>query len=132
MTTSPGPHSGDGTSGLIDDALATLAERHGARLGDDLTAITLIATLTGQAERCLRELVHNARAYGRLASDRQALATSPDQARFRFEPRITGRRQQVAIRPASPALQPAAQADSLPASARQPVPSSARQLVRRH
>ncbi len=132
VTTSPGPHSGDGTSGLIDDALATLAERHGARLGDDLTAITLIATLTGQAERCLRELVHNARAYGRLASDRQALATSPDQARFRFEPRITGRRQQVAIRPASPALQPAAQADSLPASARQPVPSSARQLVRRH
>ena len=55
MTTSPGPHSGGGTSGLIDDTPATLAERRSAWLGDGLTAITLIATLTGQAKRCLPE-----------------------------------------------------------------------------
>ena len=86
MTTSPGPHSGDGTPGSIDDTLATLAERRSARLGDDLTAITLIATLTGQAERCLPELVHNTRANGHSWHQiTQALATSPDQAR-RFDP----------------------------------------------
>ena len=87
MTTSPGPHSGDDTFDLIDDALAMLAERRGAWLGDDLTAITLIASLIDQAERCLPELVHNARANGHSWHQiAQALATSPDQARFRFDP----------------------------------------------
>jgi hypothetical protein len=87
VTTSPGPHSGDDTFDLIDDALATLAERRGAWLGDDLTAITLIASLIDQAERCLPELVHNARASGHSWHQiAQALATSPDQARFRFDP----------------------------------------------
>jgi hypothetical protein len=78
MTTSPGPHSGGDTLDLIDDALATLAERRGAWLGDDLTATTLIGSLIDQAERCL---VHDARAnrhsWHQIA---QALATSPDQA----------------------------------------------------
>jgi hypothetical protein len=87
VTTSPDPHSGDDTVDLIDDALATLAERRGAWLGDDLTAITLIASLIDQAERCLPELVHNARANGRNWHQiAQAPATSPDQARFRFDP----------------------------------------------
>src|SRR6266536_1757710 len=87
VTTSPGPHSDDDTLDLIDDALATLAERRGAWLGDDLTAITLIASLIHQAARCLPELVHNARANGHSWHQiAQALATSPDQARFRFDP----------------------------------------------
>src|SRR6266700_7113543 len=38
------PRSGDDTYDLIDDALAALAERRGAWLGDDLTAITLLAS----------------------------------------------------------------------------------------
>jgi hypothetical protein len=46
MTTpGPGPRSGDDTYDLIDDALATLAERRGTWLGDDLTAITLLTSL---------------------------------------------------------------------------------------
>src|SRR6266571_2385629 len=70
VTTSPGPHSGDDTFDLIDDALATLAERRGAWLGDDLTAITLIARLNGHT-------------WDEIA---RALATSPDQARLRYGP----------------------------------------------
>lgn len=87
MTTSPGPHSGKDTFDLIDDALATLAERRGAWLGDDLTAITLIASLIDQAERCLPELVTNAR-LNRHTWDEiaRALATSPAEARLRFDP----------------------------------------------
>jgi hypothetical protein len=61
VTTSPGPRSGDDTYDLIDDALTALAERRSAWLGDDLTAITLIASLIDQAERCLPELVTSAR-----------------------------------------------------------------------
>ena len=88
MTASgPGPHSGDDTYDLIDDALATLAERRGAWLGDDLTAITLLASLIDQAERCLPELVTNAR-LNRHTWDQiaRALATSPSEARLRFDP----------------------------------------------
>jgi hypothetical protein len=44
-----GPHSGDDTCDLIDHALHQLAERRGAWLGDDLTAITLTASLIDQA-----------------------------------------------------------------------------------
>jgi hypothetical protein len=95
VTTSPGPHNGDGTSGLIDDTLATLAERRSARLGDDLTAITLIATLTGQAERCLPELGHNTRANGRLASDRPGTGHQPRPGPIPLRPQNTGRRQHV-------------------------------------
>ena len=82
------PHLLDDTVfDLIDDALTTLAERRGAWLGDDLTAITLIASLIDQAERCLPQLVHDARANGHSWHQiAQALATSPDQARLRFDP----------------------------------------------
>jgi hypothetical protein len=46
-----GPHSGDDTYDLTGHALRQLAELRGARPGDDLTAITLTASLTGQAGR---------------------------------------------------------------------------------
>jgi hypothetical protein len=82
-----GPHSGDDTCDLIDHALGQLTERRGAWLGDDLTAITLTASLTGQAERFLPELVTSARLNGHTWHDiAQALATSPDEARRRFDP----------------------------------------------
>jgi hypothetical protein len=85
MTTpSRGPRSGDDTHDLIDDALYALAERRGACLGDDLTAITLIASLTGQAERFLPELVASALLNGHTWDQiAQALATSPEQAQLR-------------------------------------------------
>jgi len=82
-----GPHSGDDTYDLNDHALHQLAERRGAGLGDDLTAITLTASLTDQAERFLPELVTRARLNGHTWHDiAQTLATSPDEARRRFDP----------------------------------------------
>jgi hypothetical protein len=85
--TTHGPHSDDDTYDLIDDALLALAERRGAWLGDDLTAISLIASLTDQAERCLPDLVTNARLNGHTWDEiARALATSPDEARLRFDP----------------------------------------------
>jgi hypothetical protein len=85
--TSPGPRSGDDTYDLIDAALAALAERRGAWLGDDLTAMTLIASLIDQAERCLPELVTSARLNGHTWDEiARALATSPAEARLRFDP----------------------------------------------
>ena len=87
MTASNGPRSGDDTYDLIDDALAALAERRGAWLGDDLTTITLLASLIDQAERCLPERVTNARLNGHTWHEiARALATSPDEARLRFDP----------------------------------------------
>ena len=86
-TSDPAPHSGDDTYDLIRDALAKLAQRRGAWPGDDLTAITLLASLIDQAERCLPDLVDSARTNGhtwhRIA---RALATSPEQARLRYDP----------------------------------------------
>jgi len=82
-----GPHSGDDTYDLTGHALHQLAERRGAWPGDDLTAITLTASLTGQAERFLPELVTSARLNGHTWHDiAQALATSPDEARRRSGP----------------------------------------------
>lgn len=82
-----GPHSGDDTYDLIDHALHQLAERCGAWLGDDLTAITLTASLIDQAGRFLPELVTSARLNGHTWHDiAQTLATSPDEARRRFDP----------------------------------------------
>ena len=85
--TIPGPQGGDDTYDLIDDALAALAERRGAWPGDDLTAITLIASLIDQAERCLPELVTTARLNGHTwAQIARALATSPEEAQLRYDP----------------------------------------------
>ena len=82
-----GPHSGDDTYDLTGHALRRLAERRGAWPGDDLTAITLTASLTGQAGRFLPELVTSARLNGHTWHDiTQALATSPDEARRRSGP----------------------------------------------
>ncbi len=83
MTT--GPRGGDDTYDLIDDALFRLAERRGAWLGDDLTAITLIASLIDQAERFLPELATNARLNGHTWDQiAAALATSPEQVQLRY------------------------------------------------
>ena len=83
----PAPRSGDDTYDLIDDALAALAERRGAWLGDELVSMTLLASLIEQAERWLPQLVHDARANGHSwAEIARALATSPDDARLRFAP----------------------------------------------
>jgi hypothetical protein len=83
--TIPGPRSGEDTYDLIDHAVATLAERRRAWLGDDLTAITLIASLIDQAERFLPDLVTNARLNGHTWDQiAQALATSPEQAQLRY------------------------------------------------
>jgi hypothetical protein len=85
--TIPGPQGGDDTYDLTGDALAALAERTGAWLGDDLTAITLIASLTGQAERFLPELVTSALLNGHTWDQiAAALATSPGQAQLRYGP----------------------------------------------
>ena len=87
MPANPGPHSGDDTYDLIDDSLAKLAGRRAAWLGDDLAAITLLASLIDQAERCLPEMVANARLNGHTWDEiARALATSPDEARLRFDP----------------------------------------------
>ena len=87
MTTTPRPGSGPDPCDLIDDALAALAERRSAWLGDNLTAITLIASLIDQAERFLPELVTSARLNGHTWDQiAQALATSPDQAQLRYGP----------------------------------------------
>jgi hypothetical protein len=87
MTTTPGPHSGDDTYDLTGTALGELARRRGARLGDDLTAITLLASLIDQAERFLPDLVTTARLNGHTWDQiARALATSPHDARLRFDP----------------------------------------------
>ena len=88
MPSGPGPHSGDDTYDLIDDALTTLAERRGAWLGDDLTAITLIASLIDQAERMIPELAADARTNrASRAGIATALGTSPEQAELQYSPR---------------------------------------------
>jgi hypothetical protein len=85
--TIPGPRSGDDTYDLIDDALYALAERRGAWLGDDLTAITLIASLIDQAERFLPEFVTSALLNGHTWNQiARALATSPEQAQLCYGP----------------------------------------------
>ena len=72
---------GDDTYGLIDHALDQLVDAS-APLGDSLSA-----SLIDQAERFLPELVTSARLNGHTWHDiAQALATSPDEARLRFDP----------------------------------------------
>jgi hypothetical protein len=87
VTAAPGPRSDDDTYDLVDDALAVLAERRGAWLGDPLTTITLLASLIDQAGRMMPLLVHEARDHGHGWHDiARALATSPDQARLHYDP----------------------------------------------
>jgi hypothetical protein len=87
MTPIPGPHSDDDTFDIIDDALLELATRRAAWLGDDLTAINLLASLINQAERCLPHLVDQARDNGHSwAEIAHTLETSPEQAQLRFDP----------------------------------------------
>ncbi len=83
----PSPRSGDDTFDLIDDALTTLDERRGFWLGDDLAAMALVASLIEQAECCLPQFVHDARANGHTWHEiAHALGTSPDDAQLRFDP----------------------------------------------
>jgi hypothetical protein len=85
--TTAGPHSGDDTFDLIDDALYRLAERRGKWLGDPLAAITLIASLIDQAGRMLPEHVLLALDDDATWHDiATALATSPEQAELRYSP----------------------------------------------
>lgn len=85
--TAPDPRSGDDTFDLIDDALAALGDRRGVWLGDDLSAISLITSLIEQAQRCLPQLVHDARANGHDWTDiARVLGTNPHEARLRFDP----------------------------------------------
>ena len=87
LTVTSSPHNGDDTYDLIDDALATLAQRRGAWLGDPVAAITLIASLIGQAERMLPEQALLALDNGATWHDiAAALATSPEQAELRCIP----------------------------------------------
>jgi hypothetical protein len=87
MAGSPEPHSGDDTYDLIDDAVTALADRRGTWLGDDIAAIALIASLIDQAERWLPQRAHDARANGHSWEQiARALATSPAEARLRFDP----------------------------------------------
>jgi hypothetical protein len=82
-----GPHSGDDTFDLIDDALYRLAGRRGKWLGDPLAAITLIASLIDQAERMIPEHVLLALDDGATWHDiATAVATSPEQAKLRYSP----------------------------------------------
>ena len=85
--TAPDPRSGDDTFDLIDDAVAALADRRSVWLGDDLSVIALIADLIDQAERCLPQLVHDARANGHGWTEiARALGTNPDEAHLPFDP----------------------------------------------
>ena len=87
MSTEPAPHSGDDTFDLIDDAVAALAQRRRVDLCDDVTTIALLASLIEQAERCLPQLVHDARLNGHTWTQiAQALGTNPHEAHLRFDP----------------------------------------------
>ena len=87
MTRPPAPQTDSDTYEVIDEALAELADRRHAWLGDDTVVIGLIVSLINQAERYLPELVTTARenghSWGELAV---LLGTSPDEARLRFDP----------------------------------------------
>ena len=82
-----GPVTDENTYAVIDYALAELAARWGANLGDDVVLIRLLASLITQAERCLPEAVLNARAEGASWTDiAELVGTSPEQAQLRFDP----------------------------------------------
>jgi hypothetical protein len=55
--------------------------------GDDITAMTLVASLIEQAERFLPEMVTNARMNGHSWDEiARAIGTSPEEAHLRFDP----------------------------------------------
>jgi hypothetical protein len=79
------PHSGNDTWDLIETALRQLAERRGGWLGDPLTAITMLASLTDQAGRMIPELAADARRkHASRADIATALGTSPEQAELQY------------------------------------------------
>ncbi len=81
------PRTDHDTFDVLDDALLCLAQRKGLSLGEDTVLIHLLASLITQAERCLPEAVTTARMNGHSWNDiAQLLATSPDDARLRFDP----------------------------------------------
>lgn len=85
--TNQDPRTGEDTLDLIDDAVAALADRRGVWLGDDLRSLALVASLIQQAERCLPQLVHDARANGHGWTEiARAMGTNPAEARLRFDP----------------------------------------------
>lgn len=87
MTINLGPRCDDDTYDIIDNALTELASRRAAWLGDDLTVIALLASLIDQAQRSLPHYVCTARDNGHTWQEiAQILATSPDEARLRFDP----------------------------------------------
>jgi hypothetical protein len=87
VTDLPGPITDADTFDVLDDALTALATRKGLWLADDIVHIHLLASLIDQAERCLPEAVLTARENGASWADiAQLLATSPDEARVRYDP----------------------------------------------
>ena len=73
---------------MLTVSAEALADRRGAWLGDDLAVISLLVSPIDQAERCLPELATNARLNGHTWDEIAcALATSPDEARLRFNPK---------------------------------------------
>jgi hypothetical protein len=96
--TATGPRSGDDTHDLIDDALHQLAGRRGACLGDPLAAFTLIASLIDQAERMIPTLAAEARDRDATWNDIATTRHQPRAGRTPLQPRLPGRRHQMAAR----------------------------------
>ena len=82
------PHSGSDTWDLIENAVRQLAGRRDGWLGDPLTAITMLASLTDQAGRMIPDLAADARRkHASWADIATALGTSPEQAELQYSPR---------------------------------------------
>jgi len=96
----PGPRSGDDTYDLTGDALAKLAERRGAWLGDDLTAITLLASLIDQARTLPARAGHQRPPeQAHLGRDCPRACHQPRRGPPAVRPRIPGHRPAMALRP---------------------------------
>lgn len=84
----PTPRSGDdGTFDVIDDAITTLGLQRRLWMGNPRNMIHLVASLIDQAQRCLPELVADARDDGCSWQDISTLlGTSPEQAQLLYDP----------------------------------------------
>jgi hypothetical protein len=84
----PTPRSGDdATFEAIDNAITTLGLHRQLWMGDPRNMIHLLASLIDQAQRCLPELVADARDHGCSWQDiATLLGTSPEQAQLRYDP----------------------------------------------